>query len=368
MSSISITLPSQKRWIVNPYLHIGPQDIYNPLTDMRITIDSKGYKELRSLLVGDRTVIQLSDNIKHYLFEYKWIVEDNIESLSKSFHLKYVSLEANTACNQSCYFCPVSVAPRQAYTMPLDQYRHIASQLVAYTDTLHAVFMNNYNEPTIDKYFLERVRILKSYNLKPALLSNATGLVPKVVDQLITMGGLPYITINLSTIDPQQYEKTRGRNHLNIVLKNLDYMKSRMVADSMNIVVIGEGDDVHQQNYEAIKAYFVNSRFNVDYTVAIDRAAYLNIGQARQLPIQHLGGCEQTGSRPIQHLHITAHGKCVLCCQDYNEDYPIGDLTTQTVEEVLTGSAIAQMRNQAYGLEDASDSFICRRCIFALER
>lgn len=368
MSNIQVTSRSQAHWIVSPFLHVNPQQVYNPLTDMSITVTDDGYQALRSLLNGEQVIRQLPENVRDYLFKQKWIVDNNMPVLSKKFHLKYVALEANTACNQSCYFCPVSVAPRHAYTMSLEQYRHIASQLVAYKDTLLAVFMNNYNEPTIDKFFLERVRILKSYDLKPALLSNATGLVPKVVDQLIAMDGLPYMTINLSTIDQQQYVETRGRKHLNQVLKNLDYMKSRPVAETMNTVVIGEGDDIHQRNYETILAYFADTRFKVEYAVAIDRAAYLNIGQSLHSPIQHLGGCEQTGSRPLQHLHITAHGICVLCCQDYNEDYPIGDLNEQTIEEVLTGSAIAKMRNQVYGLDDAPDNFICRRCVFALER
>lgn len=354
--------------ILNPYLHIKHHKIYNPQTDQSIELNSRGYNELRLLLHGECTIGQLDDELKQYLLNHQWIVNDDSSTLSKQFHLKYVSLEANTACNQSCYFCPVSIAPRHTYTMPLDIYQQIASQLVAYKDTLLAVFMNNYNEPSIDRYFLERVRILKSYNLQPALLSNATGLVPRVVDQLIAMGGLPYMTINLSTINNEHYKTTRGRDHLSQVLKNLDYMKTHPVAENMNIVVLGENDETHKQNFEAIQQRFADTQFQVNFAVAMDRAAYLNLPQIRDDPIQHLAGCEQTGSRPLQHLHITAHGNCVLCCQDYDENYPIGDLNIQTIEEVLTGETIARMRQQAYGIEDSPENFICRRCVFALEK
>src|SRR5256885_4768557 len=34
-----------------------------------------------------------------------------------------------------------------------------------------------------------------------------------------------------------------------------------------------------------------------------------------------LAGCDLIGSRPIQHLHITPRGACILCCQDYDENY-----------------------------------------------
>jgi hypothetical protein len=57
--------------------------------------------------------------------------------------------------------------------------------------------------------------------------------------------------------------------------------------------------------------------------------------------------------------------KCVLCCQDYHSKYVIGDLNEQSLDEVLTGPAVARLRRQAYGLEDAPDDFICRHCVYA---
>ena len=82
-------------------------------------------------------------------------------------------------------------------------------------------------------------------------------------------------------------------------------------------------------------------------------------------PHARLCGCDNVGSRPLEHLHITPYGKCVFCCEDYDENYVVGDLTAQTVGEVLGGPEIAQLRRWTYGQEDAPDDFICRRCIFA---
>ena len=53
------------------------------------------------------------------------------EDPSARFLLKYVSLEAHTVCNQSCYFCPVSVAPRESYFMPTELYERIVGELIA---------------------------------------------------------------------------------------------------------------------------------------------------------------------------------------------------------------------------------------------
>jgi radical SAM protein with 4Fe4S-binding SPASM domain len=81
-----------------------------------------------------------------------------------------------------------------------------------------------------------------------------------------------------------------------------------------------------------------------------------------------LAGCELIGSRPLQHLHITATGDCILCCQDYDENYVVGDLKTQSVRAVLEGDEMARMRRMAYGVEDSPEDFICRSCVFAITR
>ena len=81
--------------------------------------------------------------------------------------------------------------------------------------------------------------------------------------------------------------------------------------------------------------------------------------------MRRLAGCDNVGSRPLQHLHITPHGKCVLCCEDYDEKYVVGDLTQSTIAEVLAGDEMAKLRRWVYGLEEAPEDFICRDCVFA---
>lgn len=70
-------------------------------------------------------------------------------------------------------------------------------------------------------------------------------------------------------------------------------------------------------------------------------------------------------SRPIQHLHITPLGRCVLCCEDYDEAYVGGDLNTSTIDEVMSGPELAKLRRWSYGIDDAPDDFMCRKCTYA---
>jgi pyruvate-formate lyase-activating enzyme len=350
---------------VNPFLHVGPDRLYNPLMDRTIVAGEPGYAEVCSRLADPSAAVPPA--VLTRLAEAGWLVPADSEP-ERRFHLKYVSLEAHTVCNQACYFCPVSVAPREDHFMPMDLYERILGELSEWRDTIEAVFMINYNEPTADKRFVDQVRAIKAAGLKPAVLTNGTGLTPGRVDDLVAMGGLRFLSINLSTLDRERYRKERGGDHLNVVLRNLDYVKDRPAAEQMDMVVLGTGNDDHKRDFEEISRRFAGSRFDVKYFEVMDRTGHVQIGHRPMIPNQRLCGCDNVGSRPLQHIHITPRGQCVLCCEDYDEKYVVGDLTRESVQEVLTGPKLALMRRWIYGLDEAPKDFICRGCTFALTR
>ena len=354
---------------VEPFLHVGPDLLYNPLTDRRISAAEPGFAELRRAALGIDALEQLPEPLAGRLAAEGWLhARAAGEEVGSRFLLKYVSLEAHTACNQGCYFCPVSVHPREPYFMPLDFYERIVAQLAEYSSTIEGVSMIHYNEPTIDKRFVEQVAILKNHGLPPAVLTNATGLTPARVDAILALGGLKYLSVNLSTLERERYAEDRRGDHLTVVLKNLDYLKDRPLAETMEIAVLGTGDDVHKRDFAEIGERFAGSRFTIKYYEVMDRAGNVPIGLRPGPTSKRLCGCEQTGSRPLQWVHITPHGKCVLCCQDYHDRYVVGDLNEESLTEVLTGPRMALLRRWVYGIEEAPRDFLCRNCIYALTR
>lgn len=347
---------SAARWAVNPFLHYEPSRVYNPMTDRELPLGGAEYGRFRAFLDGG--------DVDEVLVRDGWIVRSN-EDLSRRSLLKIVSLETMTTCNQKCYFCPVSIAPREDEAMPPDLFDKIVQQLRDYK--LDGVFLQSYNEPTIDKRFVEHCAQLFAAGLPVAVLSNGTGLTPAKVDELMRLGTLRYLCINLSTMDRERYAKDRGGDHLNVVLRNLDSMKNLAVAQQMRIIVLGAMDEVHQKDFDAIRDRYAGSRFEVAIYRATDRAGWLSTGHHVE-PKKKLAGCDLLGSRPIQHLHITPRGRCILCCQDYDEVHVVGDLNAMSVREVLEGDEMARMRRWVYGIEDAPDDFMCRTCEWALTR
>ena len=341
----------------NPFLHHGPSRIYNPLTDRTLAAGDGQYEAFRAFVAGGKA----SDA----LVRDGWLADDG-DDLSRRHHLKIVSIETLTTCNQRCYFCPVSIAPRDDEAMPDAMFDSIVAQLGPFRSTIDAVFLQSYNEPTADRRFVGFCTRLFEARLPAAVLSNGTGLTPRNVEALMRAGTLRFLCVNLSTLDRRRYIDDRGVDHLPVVLANLESMRDLAVAMEMRIMVLGRLDETHRRDFEEIRDRFAGSRFEVAMHDVIDRAGWLDVGRKRTAPIRRLAGCELLGSRPLQHLHVTASGACVLCCQDYDADYVAGDLSKQTIVEVLEGDAMAMMRRMVYGIEEAPDDFICRRCSYAL--
>jgi hypothetical protein len=361
------TVPPAAELVAEPFLHFETERIYNTLTDTQLASDQPGFAELRGLRDGRLKPADLAPALRARLYDAGWLAH-SASDLGGRFRLKYVSFEASAACNQACYFCPVSVAPREDHAISMELYEQIVAQLAAHRATIEGVSMVHYNEPTVDKHFLDRVRVLKRHGLPPAVLTNATGLTPQRVDALLDMGGLYYLSINLSTLDRERYRRDRGGDHLPLVLRHLDYLKDKLVAPRMDLAVLGTGDEQHRRDFEAISERFRGSRFRLCFYEVMDRCGAVPVGLRPPARHPRLCGCEQTGSRPVQWVHINAKAQCVLCCQDYHDQYVVGDLRAEPLDSILSGPRMAELRRWVYGMEPAPDDFLCRKCVYARTR
>ncbi len=356
--------PASGPWRASPWIHKEAARLFHPLEDLELRPGEPGYNSLRALLESTAVLAVLDDEQRAWLAD-GWL-EPVSADRSRDFRLRYVSLETSATCTQGCYFCPVGAAPRPAELMPTELFESIVAQLAGHRDTIEGVGLSNYNEPTADRRFVDQVALLHQHRLPPAVLSNASTFTPDKVDAVIELGGLVYLGINISTLDRERYRVDRGKDHLPMVLEHLDYMKDKRLAETMALVVLGHDDDAHRAEIAALEERFAGSNFVVRPFSIMDRAGWLDTGLGAAEPHQRLRGCENLGSRPLEHIHITAAGRVVFCCEDYDEVHTVGDLSTHSVDEVLKGDEIARLRRWAYGLEDAPEDFICRNCLFAL--
>jgi len=347
---------------VSPYLHNRGRVLYNPITGVSIAKDGEEYRLLSR--IGPGLPVEAGEAALEHLRASRFLIED-LDTETRRSHLLFLSLETCTACNHRCPFCPVSVDPREREVMSQELFESIVDQVVEAGGKGVVVFLSNYNEPTIDPLFEDRCRFLFRRELPVSVLTNASQFTPERAARLEQAGRFRYIGINLPTLDPDRYQKLHGTRDLSRVLANIDAMRARALAEETAIVVLGDQDEAHRKDVQEIRQRFEPMGWQIrPFRIRSRPASGTFVPEPP--PKRKLKGCELMGSRPFEHLHVTATAKAVLCCQDYYERLTLGDLKTQTVAEVLGGDTMARLRRWTYGVEEAPADFLCRRCEFSL--
>ncbi len=348
--------------MVSPYLHNRGEVLYNPVTGLSIPRDGEEYRALSRIEKG--LPVEAGAAALEHLRAARFLIED-LDSETRRSHLLFLSLETCTACNHRCPFCPVSVDPREKDVMSQELFESIVDQTIEAGGKGVVVFLSNYNEPTIDPLFEERCRALFERGLPVSILTNASNLTPERGRRLETAGRFRYIGINLPTLDPDRYQRLHGTRDLARVVANIEAMRAEALSEEAAIVVLGEQDEAHRRDVGEIRKRFEPLGWQVK-PFRIRSRPSSGTFVPEPPPKKKLKGCELMGSRPFEHLHVTATARAVLCCQDYYERLVVGDLKTQTVAQVLGGDTMARLRRWTYGVEEAPPDFLCRRCEFAL--
>ena len=79
-----------------------------------------------------------------------------------------------------------------------------------------------------------------------------------------------------------------------------------------------------------------------------------------------LAGCLQ--DRPTAYVHVGVAGEVFLCCQDYFKKDRLGDLTQQSLREILASAQARTYLEYIYGGRESPADFICKRCELAIYR
>jgi MoaA/NifB/PqqE/SkfB family radical SAM enzyme len=362
-SSPSGAVLDEREAVVSPFLHDRGDHLYNPLTGKSLPKSSDAFRALDRVR-GGVAAAPVPPGVLEHLRAERFLIED-VDAEARRTHLLYVSLETCTVCNHRCPFCPVSVAPRDRDVMSQELFESIVDQVAEIAGDKAVVSLSNYNEPTFDPLFEERVRYLFARGLPVSVLTNASGFTPERAEEFERLGRFRYIGVNLPTLRPDRYEKLHGTRDLARVLANMDAMHAREISEETAIVVLGEEDEEHLRDVAEIRDHF-EPRGWVVKQFRIRSRPSSGTYVIEPPPLKKLRGCELVGSRPFEHLHVTATGTAVLCCQDYYENLKVGNVKDQSIADILGGDTMAQMRRWVYGVDEAPDDFICRRCEFAI--
>lgn len=280
--------------------------------------------------------------------------------------ITYLQLETGTACNYKCRYCPVAYHPRSGGFMPLELVRLIARQLTDFPN-LRQIYLNGYDEPTLNPQLPEVFRILAPLGIRISLLTNGTRLSAAFIEEILGATDNVEFDVHLSAADPQEFQRIHQSPLYRSVLRRLNEVAASPAARNVELHISMQGFDDPAGNavLGELERMFDQTPFVVQRFTPNDRAGLLRNEYRQEIAKKVLRGCALQ-NRTSAWLHINADGNIIMCCQDYFAEQVIGNVSQQSLRSLANSDMRARLHRWTTGAQDAPADYLCRRCAHAI--
>jgi radical SAM protein with 4Fe4S-binding SPASM domain len=265
-----------------------------------------------------------------------------------------VEIEINRHCNFRCSFCPVEKAPKPKAFMAPELFSLVLDRVKEYGAP--SISLNHYSEPTLDPLLTERIRLAAERGLKVRLHTNASLLDEGKIRALAALGNTALV-INLPTVDRAEYERVTGTKFFDRVIANLRLIHEQGIPTQLSINAPRDSADENVRR--------INEMFATMFGESVAWPTDTRIGRVEKseyaTDVRHAGllaGCRYA----LDQINVSHDGRVFLCCQDFEQEYVIGDLRQSTLSEIAESERMVQLRRWIFGGGEPPADFICSRC------
>lgn len=270
-----------------------------------------------------------------------------------------IKIEFTRGCNFSCKFCPIDVLKMYSKDKKFlsdETCRIIASQIKSVNPD-GRIELTMRGEPTLNPKMMTNLNILRE-------------TLPNVQISMFTNGAVffkdPDMILDIIDV---------GVNILNIDCYNGTY--DRFYAIANDIISVGH-DDIILEDFRSFSAYKRHRNGNklhvinlvpdiqegeVDVRQIHNNAGNVNPEYLKNLPgyVKHKLPMERRCARPFHELVVTYDGEVLICCQDWQAQYMLGNVFDNTLEEIWWGKSHWLILRSLYK-KDRGSMIPCDRC------
>ena len=277
--------------------------------------------------------------------------------------LKKAYLEITNVCNLRCSFCPGTRRP-QGFLSPED-FRLLAGRLRPHTEYLYLHLMG---EPLLHPRLEELLEAGEALDFRLMLTTNGT-LLPQREELLCRSPAVKRVSISLHS-----FEGNGARGDMEAYLEGCLTFVARAAEASKRCALrlwnldgteTAGANARNQAILERLGRTFPRPWKEGWQGVTLAPNIFLEWGERFEWPDleaeEHAGRAFCLGLR--DQVGVLWDGTVVPCCLDHEGDIPLGNLYTQSLEEILNGPrarAIYQGFSQGRAAEE-----LCRKCGYA---
>lgn len=270
-----------------------------------------------------------------------------------------LTVESTSFCNLDCGMCGGRLSKRSYSHMDWELFKKIikdASQNSHYIKYIHL-----YGEPLLWPHLLDGVKYLFQSGAAHQdfeFATNATLLSKKTSHYLVNVG-IPLFFIGISSLRQNIYKILRKGGNLDIAIRNtLDLIniaegKAR-VEIQLLITSINEDETIDEFKHVFSESEYVK----IKPINAIRHATDIDGDRTMTVTNVHNNSCPKLG----KYLIVQSSGHCVMCNWDWTDEQRVGDLSVQSIDQVIESEIYNRTYNKIRKAE-VSDLPRCKVCL-----
>ena len=332
---------SEDKKNVNFYMPINKGQFHLD-TDERIELfeknrgsdDPEGYKEYRR---------QWFENPKKFLLaEYPL----------------HVDIELASVCNLKCPMC-YTITPQfkekvNAKLMDFELYKKIIDEIGP--AGVYSIRLSLRGESFLHKKIIDCIRYAKEKGIREiSTLTNGVRLDEKMFREALD-AGLDWLTISFDGIG-ETYERIRKPAKFDQMVKKIaNFQKIKKEVGRVKPVI--KVQSILPAIRDCIEEYYNTFQQITDQVSSNPLIDYLQMDGLDKLEFEDNFSCPQLYER----LVIGADGIVMMCSNDEENEYPVGNANSQTIYDIWHGEHMTKAREVHKRFEGVKEYGICRKC------
>lgn len=262
-----------------------------------------------------------------------------------------IAVELTSRCNLRCAMCPMSNLQRPLQDMPWELVEKVAADFRA--NGLTVSWLHEMGDPLLYPRLHEAIDLFPGCSVS----TNAVALTP-AVGQSILDSSLRRIRLCVDTLRPDLYHRIRRGARFDQVVANIRQFLEQARGSRLHIEI--QRLITHETHHESVRDFAT--------FFGLDRHANAEVIEKTCEPLdtveetswhQAYYGCFQ--GYPFRWFIVLADGGVTHCCYDAHGQQRVGDMRTQTVQEIVQSDRIRELA-AAFRAHDWTTLPRCREC------
>jgi len=272
-----------------------------------------------------------------------------------------LNFEITSICDAKCIHCPREEMDRRMKPMDLALFRKMVDQAAELG--VPELVPNGYGEILTMRNVEEYLGYIssKAHPFRVVINTNGYRMTEEKIE-LFFKHRVHLLNICVDGATAETAEKVRVQLELEQIEQNIHRVMALRRERGTDHPRIRVGMIVIPQNRHEVNAFLTKWRGVVDYVGlggVSNRAGSVRPEILTGEAIAPVRACVL----PFRDMNVYSDGKAVLCCDDWNEEYVVGDLNTQSLGEIWRGEAFTRAR-RAHMEARGADVSVCAKCNF----